>query len=240
MKARRLLITLMALIPLTAFGRLLQIIDPKTLIADSRLVFVGRVQSIKSSNITTPLSYPTWEGVSFRWLKVDMEVLEPFKGVRKGDIVQTMMLSMDRSKQTELMYSPPVMLEPDKGDVFFLCLCPTPTKNAFAGLTAPYNEELSMFPLHRSGDTTGDSVKYDVKQLLLDDKRFTLIWKLVNQTGQIVPGSVARLRDNYTVEIGNVHTNKVVYLEWQAYTNAHGWVSDVPKGFSQTNSNGKK
>lgn len=124
MKARILLFTLTTLISLTIFGRLVKIIDPKTLIADSKLVFVGKVQSVKVSGISTPLSYPTWEGASFPWLRVEMEVLVPFKGLRKGDIVRVMLLAIDTSKEFRFMYSPPEVLEPDKGNVFFLCLGP--------------------------------------------------------------------------------------------------------------------
>jgi hypothetical protein len=114
----------MALIPLMTFGRLIEIVDPKTLIADSKLVFVGKVQSVKASGIATRLSYPTWEGVLFPWLSVKIEVLVPFKGVRKGDIVRVMMLSLAKSEKAQFMYSPPEVLEPDRGDIFFLCLAP--------------------------------------------------------------------------------------------------------------------
>jgi hypothetical protein len=80
---------------------------------------------------------------------------------------------------------------------------------------------------------------YD-RRLHSDDKRFEPIWQLVNQAGDILPDGVAKLRDIYAPEIGKEPTNDTVYLEWQAYTNAHGWVSDVPKGFSPTNSDVKK
>jgi hypothetical protein len=99
---RTLLCTLTALMPLMAFGRPFQIVDPKTLLANSKLVFVGKVRSVKASGIATPLNYPTWEGVSFPWLSVKVEVLEPFKGVQKGDIVQVMMLSIHNSEDRPL------------------------------------------------------------------------------------------------------------------------------------------
>jgi len=230
----------MALIPLIALGRLFQIIDPKTLIADSQLVFVGRVQSVKASGIATRLSYPTWEGVSFPWLTVEMEVVTPFKGVRKGDVVRVLMLSIAKSEKAQFMYSPPEVLEPDKGDIFFLCLGRTPITNTFAAISAPYNENLSALPLHRSHETASDSLRDGGKRLLSDDKRFAPIWQLVNQAGEILPDGVAKLRDTYAAEIGKASTNSMVYLEWQAYTNAHSWVSDMPKGFSPTNSDVKK
>ena len=240
MRARILIIALMALIPLMAIGRMFQIIDPKTLITDSRLVFVGKVQSVKASGIVTRLSYPTWEGVLFPWLTVEMEVVAPFKGVRKGDVVRVMMLSIAKNEKAQFMYSPPEVLEPDKGDIFFLCLGPTPITNTFAALTGPYDENLSVFTLYRSQQTSRDSMRDVGKQLLLDDKRFAPIWNLVNKAGEILPDGVAKLRDTYAAEIGKASTNDMVYLEWQAYTNAHGWHSDVPKGFAPTNSNVNK
>ena len=235
MRARILFITLVALIPPVVFGRLFQIIDPKTLIADSKLVFVGKVQSVQASGIATRLSYPTWEGASFPWLRVKMEVLVPFKGVQMGDIVQVMMLSIDKSAETS-MYSPPGVLDPDLGDVFFLCLGRTPITNTFAALSAPYNENLAALPLRRNHVTNSDSFRDGGRRLLLEDKRFAPIWRLVNEKGELLPDSAAKLRETYAAEIRNVATNDMVYLEWQAYTNVHGWFSDVPKGFSPTNS----
>ena len=240
MKARILLVTLLALIPLMAFGRLFQIVDPKKLIADSRLVFVGKVASVESSGIATPLSYPTWEGVSFPWLKVKMQVLVPFKGVQQGDIVAVMMLSIKKSEEASLMVSPPEVLEPDPGDVFFLCLGPTLMTNSFAAITAPYNEDLSVFPLHRSRETSGFSSRDDGKRLLLNDQRFEPIRWLVNEAGEILPDGAAKLRVTYKAEIKKAPKNVTIYLEWQACTNAYGWISDVPKGFCPTNSTVKK
>ncbi len=237
MKARILLFTLTTLISLTIFGRLVKIIDPKTLIADSKLVFVGKVQSVKVSGISTPLSYPTWEGASFPWLRVEMEVLVPFKGLRKGDIVRVMLLAIDTSKEFRFMYSPPEVLEPDKGNVFFLCLGPTPITNTFTAFTAPYNENLSVFPLYR---IHAKSMGSDGKQLHLNDQRFAPIWRLVDQAGEILPDGVTKLRKIYAAEIRKAPAKEMVYLEWQAYTNTHGWVTDVPKGFSPTNSDVKK
>lgn len=241
MRTRIFFPALMALIPSIAFSRLLPINDPQTLIADSKLVFVGKVQSVKTSGIATPLSYPTWDGASFPWLKVEIEVLAPIKGkgVQGGDSVHVMMLSMDKRAESR-MYSPPEVLEPDKGDVFFLCLGRTPITNTFAALSAPYNENLSVLPLHRNHGTISDTSRDYGKQLLLRDKRFDLIWRLVNEKGELLPDGVTKLRDTYAAELGRVPTNDMVYLEWQAYTNAHGWVSDMPKGFSPTNSDVKK
>jgi hypothetical protein len=243
MRARILSIALIALIPIMSFGRGFRIIDPKTLIEDSKLVFVGKVQSIKPSGIATTFSYPTWEGVSFPWLSVNVEVLVPFKGVQKGDTVQVMMLSIlsGVNKEHRAMYSPPMVLEPDTGDIFFLCLASTPITNAFAAFTGPYDENLSVFPLHRSHETGEDSLRDVGKRLFLDDdQRFAPIWQLVNPAGDILPEGVAKLRDTYAAEIKKDPANHTVYLEWQAHTNAYSWVSDEPKGIYPTNANVRK
>lgn len=233
-----LLITLVTFVSLATFGRILQITPPKKLIADSKLVLVGKVQSIKRSGITTTLSYPTWEGVSFQWLKVEIEVLEPFKGVRKGDIVHTLMLSVDKGEEVNRMYSPPGMVKPDQGDVFFLCLAPTPLTNTFVALTAPCDENLSIISLHRSHQKSNGRDFHT--RILSENEQFTLIFDLVNEAGKILPDGAARLRNVFASEIGTVPTNNVVYLEWQTYTNASGWRSDVPKGLIlKTNTNRK-
>jgi len=237
MRTRILFTALVVLVPLVAFGRFIQIIEPTKLIAEAKLVFVGQVQSVKPSGIATHLSYPTWDGVSFPWLSVRMKVLAPVKGVRKGDVVQVMMLSIaDNGKQP--WYCPPEVLEPDQGDIFFACLGPTPITNAFAALTGPYDENLSVLPLHRSHETNTDSTEADY--LLSNDKRFALIGSLVTPAGELLPDRVAKLRRRYVREISITPTNDLVYLEWEAYTNEHGWSTDVPKGFSPTNSGAKK
>jgi hypothetical protein len=169
-----------------------------------------------------------------------MQVLVPFKGVQQGDIVAVMMLSIKKSEEASLMVSPPEVLEPDPGDVFFLCLGPTLMTNSFAAITAPYNEDLSVFPLHRSRETSGFSSRDDGKRLLLNDQRFEPIRWLVNEAGEILPDGAAKLRVTYKAEIKKAPKNVTIYLEWQACTNAYGWISDVPKGFCPTNSTVKK
>lgn len=229
MRARILLIGAALLLALVAFGRPIHILEPKTLISNSKLVFVGRVQSMKPSGIWTTLTYPSWERVSFRWLRVEVEVLEPFKGVRKGDVVHTMMLSTEKPNDFT-MVNPPGMLGPDKGDIFLLCLAPTPRANMFAALTAPSDEDLSIIALHRTRLT--HDLRDSKKRLLSRDERFALVWSLVNEAGETLPGGVARFRDAYATEIQSTPTNIMTYLEWRGYTNSSGWWSDVPKGVS--------
>jgi hypothetical protein len=240
MKIRTVLLVVMALVPLMVLGRLIKISDPKTLIADSKLVFVGRVKSVKPSNIRTSLSYAPWKEVAFQWLVAEVEVIEPFKGVQKGDIVRTAMLSVDKQSRSQPMYSPPGMLEPEKNDIFFLCLAPTPQANVFAALSAPYDENLSVFPIHRSRSTKGEPRDSTKRLLLSKDERFAMIWSLVNETGELLPASADKLRETYAAEIGKSPSIKVICLQWETYTNPSGWMSDVPKGYvAMTNANGK-
>jgi hypothetical protein len=237
MKTRVTLVVLLILVAFSAFARLFQIIDPKDLVKDSKLVFVGRVKSVTPSGISTPLTYPPWDGVKFEWLTVKLEVLEPFKGVRKGDAVNSVMLFVDASKGPQPMYSPPGMLGPKKGDIFFLCLATTPLTNVFAALTAPYDEYLSVFALYRT-KAVEDPFLVGTQGFLHSDKRFDLIWKLVNESGEIIPKKVEEFGNTYAKEIVSGPAKTVINLEWEKYTNPSGWSSDVPKGYgNSTNTN---
>ena len=229
------MIALMTLFSLPAFARLVRIIPPDELMANSKLVFVGKVQSVETSSVATSLSYPTWEGVSFPWLKVEVEVSAPVKGVKPGEIVHVMMLSIDNRNQKPMLSAPEV-LEPDKGDIFLFCLGPTSITNSFAALTAPYDEFLSVIPLHRNREIGMHTVRGVEDRFLLNDQRFALIRKLVNESGETVPDAMAKLRETYAGEIIHTPTNQMICLEWQARTNTAGWVSDAPKNLSPTNS----
>jgi hypothetical protein len=231
MKARSILLAAIVLVPLLALGRIIQIIDPKKLIADSKLVFVGRVKSVKPSDIRTGLSYPTWDRVAFRWLIADVEVLEPVKAVRKGDIVHTAMLSIDEHSPSQSMVNPPGMLGPDIGDVFFLCLAPTPQTNLYAALSGPWDENLSVIALHRDRSTQDDYRDFTDKTVFSRDDRYAPIRSLVNTNGEILSTNVDKLRKIYAKEIRTSPSKALSYLEWVSYTNKSGWWSDVPKGF---------
>lgn len=255
-RTRILLVTLMALIPLMALSRIFQIIDPKKLVADAKLVFVGRVESITPSVITTALSYVPYDGVTFQWQLAQVEVVEPFKGVRKGDITKVAMLSIDRHSKSQPGYSPPGMLEPHKNDIFLFCLGATSETNVFAALSAPYDENLSIFPFYRS-ETNSDWFIDDrmMKQLLCGenetniplefremeksrDQEFTLIFSLANASGEIQPANIKKFRETFDSEIKTTPSSNPVYLEWETVTNSHGWQSDIPKGYEpQTNTN---
>jgi hypothetical protein len=241
------LCVLLALVPIVALGRLFQIPDPKKLFADAELVFVGQVTSVKPSGIRMSLSYIPYEGVRFQWQIVEVKVMEPFKGVRKGGHVKAAMLSIDELSPIQSMYSPPGMLKPEKDDVFLLCLAPAPKTNLFATLTAPYNENLSILALHRDRQVFDardernqpvDSRDAMNQVLSSSDRRFPELLGLVDSTGKIVSANVQKARQTYSLEISRAPRTNVVYLEWETRTNASGWQSDWPRGHgSATNAN---
>ena len=234
MKRWILAIALMALIPIIAFGRFVQAYNNKTLIEKSKLVFVGEIKSVKRSGITTHLSYPTWDGVVFEWLITDIEVLEPIKGVQKGATVQTALLSVDESKGPRPMINAPGMLDPKKNDVFLFCLNPTTITNVFAAVTAPFDDDLSIFHLDRN-DWNPSSYSEGMK-----DERVALIWSLVDDKGKIIPLGVQQMRKTYAEEIQLASTNTLVYLQWEARTNTSGWTANFPKDYdAKTNTAAK-
>ena len=227
-------IVFVALIPIIAFGRFVQYYDNKTLIEKSKLVFVGKIKSEKRSGITTHLSYPTWDGVVFEWLITDVEVLEPIKGVQKGATVQTALLSVDESKGPRPMINAPGMVDPKKDCIFLFCLNPTPITNVFAAVTAPFDDDLSIFHLDRK-DWNPSSYSTGMK-----DERVTLIWSLVDDKGKIISLGVQQMCKTYAKEIQMVPTNALVYLQWEARTNASGWTANFPKDYdAKTNAVGK-
>jgi len=144
MRAKAILVILAILGSLSAQGRPFQVIPPKELIAKSKRVFVGRVSSVRPSGIGTSLSYVPWKGAKFEWKIAEVKVLQPLKGTRKLEVVRVAMLSTESD-----LFNAPFMLFPEEGDILLFCVLPTPVTNLFAALTAPYNESLSIIPLHR-------------------------------------------------------------------------------------------
>ena len=138
------IVLLAMMLPVVTMARAIHAPDMQTLIAESKLVFVGHVEAIESTGITTSLSYPAWRNVVFTWLNMRMKVIDPIKGVNKGDIIQTVILSMDRAK-AKLLANPPGMLAPRTNEVYLLCLLPTTRTNLYAAFTAPYDDCNSIF-----------------------------------------------------------------------------------------------
>jgi hypothetical protein len=199
-----------------------------------------------------------YDGVTFQWQIAKVEVVEPLKGVRKSDVVQVAMLSIDKHSKSQPTYSPPGMLEPHRDDIFFLCLGATPQTNVFAALLAPYNENLSVLSLYRSGTNTDwyvddkmmkrvlcGALPTDVKERedsreKQRDKEFALIYTLVNASGEIQPANVKKFGETFAMDIGKAPSTNLVYLEWETFTNPHGWRTDIPKGYeATTNINGR-
>lgn len=241
MKSRPILIVLFCLMALVSFGRILDTRSISQLVKDSKLAFVGRVKTIKPSGITTPLSYPTWESVTFSWLKLDVEVLEPLKGVRKGDVVQIAVLSVGGRSGPVPLVNAPGTLKPKTGDLFLFFLGPTPVTNLFAALTAPYDDNQSIFLLDRNNPAyafVSQARKDRREDLGVFGERYDVIQSLIGDSKELLPAGVETLRKNYAKEIETASSNNMIYLEWVSYTNAHGWSSDVPKGSVFTNSAG--
>jgi hypothetical protein len=212
---------------LLASGRVIQIEHIETLVGASKLVFIGRVKDIKPSGITTKLSYPGWRDVEFEWLRVQVDILESVKGCEKGDAVQTAMLSVTSTNTP--MIDAPGMLDPKKGQLFLFFLLPTIVTNLFASFTAPYDDNLAIFSLDRNYSWYGsnrDKISKDSPSYQQAD----LIWSLVSDSGQIIPKGVELMRKKYAKEIRALPTNEVIYLQYEKYTNSHGWYSDIPKG----------
>lgn len=243
MSRRILFIALWVVAPLHLFGRPMRSYDMKSLIAKSELVFVGRVRSVQPSGVTTSLTYATWGGVVFSWLAVDVEVLEPIKGVHRADVVHTFMLSADRP----IMINPPGTVEPKNGEALLLCLAPTTLTNVFAAVTAPFDDKESIFRLdrsdseyssyrkgflrrHRDGDIIGPKLK----------ERFACVWRLVSDEGTILPAGAERMRKAYSKQIRMPPPTMVIYLQWETRTNSAGWRWNEPKATgTTTNSHAK-
>jgi hypothetical protein len=226
-----------ALAPLHLFGRPVQSYDIKTLIAKSELVFVGRVRSVQPSGVTTSLSYATWGGAVFSWLAVDIDVLEPIKGVHRGDVVRTFMMSADRP----IIMNAPGTVELKTGEAFLLYLAPTTLTNVFASVTAPFDDKESIFRLDRSDSEyhsyrkgffrrhrDGDIIGSDLKE------RYAWIWRLVNDEGTILPAGAERMCKAYAKQIRMPPPATVIYLQWETRTNADGWHWSEPKSTGTT------
>jgi hypothetical protein len=211
-----------------AWSRILDLRDVKTMMATSKLVFVGRTKAAAWSGIHTRLTYPTWEKVDFEWQRVECEVLEPIKGCKKGDIVQVAMLSVSGTDQP--MINAPSLIDPKDKEMRLFFLQPTPVANLFASLNAPYDDALAILPLDRNYWECESYRKRDDKR---DPsyERGKLIWSLVNDSGELLPDGVTAMRKQYKRQIKSPpKKNEMIYLEWESVTNQAGWFSDVPKG----------
>jgi len=163
-----------------------------------------------------------------------MEVVEPIKGVKKGDVVWTAMLSAHRNiNQLSIgMANQPGMVDPDKGRIYLLFLLPTTQTNLYASFTAPYDDDQAIFRL----DKIDRLYQFPPPPTYSENHPFyerTMLFKtLVNDTGQISAEGVAQMRDKYWRRIKMSPSRKKIPLQWVKATNPAGWSTDVPKGAS--------
>lgn len=195
--------------------------DMTTLMMKSALVLAGKVKSVEPSGLTVELTYPTWTGVVFEWLKVEVEVLEPIKGaVKKGDTVRTLMLNTEAN-----INMAPGMVKPKVGQNYLLCLLPTEFEKVYAPLTAPFDDDNAVFIL----DPTYwryNPKNYDKKYFA---ERYGAILPLMDEQGKLTVSGVKKFRKQYQAEIATpALKNDLVYLRWKKETNAGGWQWNAP------------
>ena len=232
------LILLVLFLPMHADARFVQDLDVKTLMERSQLVFVGKVRSVKPSGITTALTYPTWEGVVFEWLKVEVEVVESVKGTKKREVVQTLMLSIRGPGPT---INSPGMVDPKVGQYHLLCLLPTSNTGVFASVTAPFDDDQAIFLLDRQCWMQTTYYK-DGKEVAFHDQseKNRVLWNLVDDKGEINRDGAEYLRKTYKTEIATPHPKEtVIHLKWKTETSAGGWQRDVPDKISDGTGNKK-
>jgi hypothetical protein len=253
MKNGTAIVALVMLCPLMALGRAVQMLDMPTLISESTLVFVGRVTKVEPSGITTTMTYPTWEGVTFEWLNCDVEVAEPIKGVGKGDhirvvmlsvhvavelppyvpgdIVQTVIPSAPKIKRARPMFNAPGMVKPTEGRAYLLCLAPSTLSNTFAAVTAPWDDNQAIFVLDRSFWLYQNYRKNGKETFPALNERYGVLWSLVDEDGTLLPPGANSMRSTYKEAIATTApTNLVIHLLWRTVKSSGGWQWDVPKG----------
>ncbi len=211
-----------------AHARLVQPETLQSLMKDSQLVFVGQVKSVTPSGITTGLSYPSWEKVTFEWLRVEVEVIGPIKGTKTGKIVSTLMLSAPKPYQ---MNDHPGMVEPEVGQYHLHCLLPTTLKGEYASFTAPFDDDVAILRLDRNHWSRWTHFK-DGKPVAFQEQseENRTLWDLTDDNGGIDLDGVQRLRKKYAKEIAaHPAKNDVIYLKWKkVMTSPYGWYTTVP------------
>jgi hypothetical protein len=211
-----------------AHARAVRVLDMTTLMKESQLVFVGQVKSVKASGITTELTYPTWNDVVFEWLRVEVKVIEPIKGTKKGEVVSTLMLSTRGPGPT---INPPGMVQPQVGQHHLLCLLPADATEGYAAVTAPFDDDQAIFLLDRKLWTDGGRYYKDGKEVAFQEQseKTRMLWDLASDKGEINPESVELLRKKYAAEIAVLPPkDAVIHLKWKKRTSADGWDSNIP------------
>ena len=210
----------------------------KELMVGSQLVFVGKVRSVKPSGITTSLAYPTWDGAVFEWLKVDVEVVEPLKGCRKGESVKVLMLSMRIGNPNDVaaIINPPGMVHPEVGQHHLLCLLPTKQAGSYASITGPFDDDQGIFLLDR-GDWEYATYRKDPKhydKFPLFGERYKAVWSLVDEQGAISREGAAALRRQYKAELADAPPKgSLIHLEWKLQASESGFRWNMPADFGE-------
>ena len=233
MKLLTLIFLLLTLSAMSAGARAVRVLDMKSLLGGSQMVLVGKVKSVKPSGITTTLSYPTWSDVVFEWLKVEVEVIESIKGVKKGEFVKTLMLS---TRGPGPIINPPGMVDPKVGQHHLLCLLPTTYEGVFASITAPFDDDQGIFILDRK-NWEYSSYRKNPKhfdQFPEYGERYKAIWNLVDEEGRINLGGAEEMRKKYKAEVATpAPKNAVIHLKWKKETSEGGWQWNVPADDNQ-------
>lgn len=209
-------------------ARAVRTLEMRALMEESALVFVGTIKSVKPSGITTELTYPTWKDVVFEWLKVEVEVVEPIKGTRKGALVHTLMLA---TRGDGPMFNPPGMVDPKVGQHHLLCLLPTRFEEVYASITAPFDDNQGIFLLDRKSWTDGATYYKDGKEVAFHEQSDlnAVLWSLVDAKSRVIPQGVEAVRKKYKVEITKPTPKEaVIHLKWKKEESTGGWQWNVP------------
>jgi hypothetical protein len=213
-----LVILSLLLFPLQAdsFARAVRAFDLPELMAGSEIAIIGKVSSVEPSGLTTQLTYPTWTGVTFEWLKVEVSVVESLKGAAKGGSIRILMLSAPAGGP---VFNPPGMLDVKNGQHFLMFLLPTTKKGVYAAMSAPWDDDQAIFLLNRK-----EGVISQTSVAMIE-----LIPTLVDDDGRILADGVANLRAKYRDQLAaKPPEDAVIHLKWKTKTSDKGWEWDVP------------
>jgi hypothetical protein len=226
------MLLLLALVE-AAFARAVREPPVPKLFELAHLVLVGEVTGIRPFGITTTLSYPTLQGVTYQWLRVDVSVYGILKGTNAGHTVSVAVLAPLSGTS---LGDDPAMVSPKKGDSFIFFLAPSSVQPLYASMLAPYDEANAILPLDRH------SPAYDFSGIVSKDylkhcqEKKALAWALVDWNNNFLPKGLDAVRTKYKKEIQTPPQVYKITLEWKSYTNAQGWSWDVPKDSKVTSS----
>ncbi len=232
MKSLVTLLLFFSLVP-AAFGRAVRQPTVPKLFEAAPLVVVGEVKDLRPLGITTTLSYPTLQGVTYQWLRADVSVYGTLKGTHAGHTVSVALLAHLSGTR---LGDDPGMVAAKKGDKFIFFLAPAAIQPLYASVLAPYDEANAVFQLDRK------SPAYDFSGIVNRDylkqcrEKKDLVWSLVGPNNEFRPGGLDVIRRKYRKEIGTQPKDYKITLQWKTYTNAQGWSWDVPKKTETTNS----